>query len=236
MLRFEDESGGRWYSESQDKYDNGDKYISVTLALSIVQSFELQNWFKKTSAGQIEKKSQAGLDRGALTHNIIENMTKGVSVDVPQEVKPAIDAYIALKEKHKIVSISDGSEIVVYHTGYGYAGTVDQVGEFEGKKTIMDYKTGRHYSIKTGWQLAAYKYAYEHMTNSSNLGMVGIFLPNEEPAKVFKYQHYESCFMAFLSALYCFKMTYWNKLGNWKYLRTPILEIHGQDTSSSKQT
>jgi hypothetical protein len=99
---------------------------------------------------------------------------------------------------------------------------LDILGDFDGHPVIMDLKTG-YYSVKTGWQIAAYKQAYEEMQNGAaqGLGMVGISIKRDGSlAQPFVYTHWDYCWRAFLACFTVWKALYFRKLQrlNWVYL------------------
>lgn len=207
--------GWRFYQDM----DTGNKYLSVTTILDCIVPYYLTKWFKKTSAAQIKKKSQTALDHGSSIHKITENADRGIKQDLTDDQKKHLDRYNQVKKEHKIIPIE--SEVVVYSDAYGYAGRLDLLAEVDGEMSVCDKKTGRSYDIKTGWQIAAYKYAYEEMHGISGLGMTGIHLPSDDKEpKVFKYEHFDWCWNCFLAAHQAFRGLYFTRLKkeNWKWL------------------
>lgn len=215
-IKFDDkDSGFRWYVHP----DTGDRYIGVTTALGIIVEKGLVNWFKSTSKNAQKKKLKKALDHGSKVHAIVENDSKGIKQEVEPEHLAHLEEWHRLKEKHGIKV--EHAEMTVHSEEFGYAGTLDMLGEFEGKRVLMDLKTGRGYSIATGHQLAAYKYAYELMSGERDLGMVGIHIPSDgRPSKTFKYKNYDYCFRCFIAALQSFEGRYWKQMkdANWPWL------------------
>jgi hypothetical protein len=216
LIKHDDtDSGWRWYVHP----DTGDRYISVTTALEIIVEKGLIKWFKSTSQAAQKKKLKTALNHGSKVHQIVENDSKGIKQDIDPEHLKHLEAWHELKEKHSIKV--EKAELPVHSDEFGYAGTLDMLGEYEGKRVVMDLKTGRGYSIGTGHQLAAYKYAYELMSGETGLGMVGIHIPSDgRPPKTYKYKNYDYCFRCFIAALQSFEGRYWKQLkdGGWPWV------------------
>jgi uncharacterized protein YecE (DUF72 family) len=51
------------------------------------------------------------------------------------------------------------TEASVFNREHGYAGTLDAIVEIDGKRYVMDYKTGKSVWPEVALQLAAYRYA-----------------------------------------------------------------------------
>lgn len=226
--RESDSRGWRWYEV------DGVKYISVTQVLDVIQHFQLTNWFKNNSANKIQKTKDVTADFGSSLHKIIELdlQNKPIVVDQP-ELKASYDQWITLK-KEKFIQATH-TETIVYSTKYGFAGQLDFIGTYKFEKScnahrtyaVQDLKTGR-FSIKTGWQLAAYRMAaIERGIADDSYGMVGIGIHRDgTPGKPFEYEHIEFCERQFLYALQNFKGLYFNDLAKmeWPYLKRDAVE------------
>lgn len=205
----------RWYVD----HETGKRYISVTSVLDVAMPKYLQKWMTNTSPKQIEKKRKESTDHGTQIHSYVESSLKGSPVEVDPEHLKHMEQWEGLKTKHDITAVH--TEITLVSDKYGFAGTADIIGGFEGKPSVMDLKTGKSYNIKTGWQLAAYKIAAEEMGLGKNLGMACLQIPSDgRPAKAFKYEHYDFCFNRFLDCLGVFKGLYFSRLKamDWPWL------------------
>lgn len=228
LERFFDDDDMRHYALSEEDFFSGKFWVGVSAILDVATHAKLKNWFKNNSAAYIKSHSENTANIGTEIHNLIEADLKGETINVPDEMADAMDHWYRVKSEHGIVATA--TEQGVYSNKYGYAGTFDILGEYDGKLSVMDIKTGS-YSIKTGWQLAAYKYALEEQGEYSDLGMVGINIHrNGKIGKPYTYERYEECYVAFLSCLNVFRMMYWNKLKDmqWHFLTKPLLVRAGK--------
>lgn len=238
--RSEDERGWRWYEV------DGVKLISVTQVLDVIQHYQLSNWFKNNSANKIQKVKDETANFGSSMHKIVEidlqndqfGTNKKINLDDPlqnPELAKAYGNWIDTKIKNEIKSTH--TETMVYSLKYGFAGQLDLIGSFKFTKkanlhrthAVQDLKTGR-FSIKTGWQIAAYRRAAIEMgLGDENLGMVGIGIHRDgTPGQPFEYEHIEFCERQFLYALQNFKGLYFNELAKlkWPYLKQDAVEMY----------
>ena len=128
-------------------YDvSGMKLPSVTTVLSATQSPEkkasLAKWRAKVGNEEAERVRVNSTDRGTRMHSILE----GYLLD-----KPVLDATENGAEAHRMakaiidqglpdLSEINGSEAVLYYPDL-YAGSSDLVGIYQGRDTIIDFKT-----------------------------------------------------------------------------------------------
>lgn len=214
-----DEKGFRWYER------DGKRYISVTQVLDVAQHKSLTNWFKNNSKTKINKAVTYAADIGKELHTIVENdlKTGHIPIDLKENLKAAVVNWLKKKEEYKIKAVM--TEQIVWSDKYGFAGTLDMFisGKFRKTYNIADLKTGT-YSIKTGWQVAAYRQAFleTQKYKPNEVGCVGISIHRDgkEP-NIFEYEHIQPCFSAFLHCLGIFKMLYFNQLdkSGWEYLK-----------------
>lgn len=225
-------NGWRIYCHDAKSLEEGYFYFSVTAILEVIEHKKLSEWKIKNSKNAVAKRKKESANLGSRIHSVVEQSLNNQQLkEEDQDLKEFYDRFKGFQEKNQIKT--HATEEVVFSERYGYAGQFDGLIDWKGHKCVSDLKTGRSYPIKTGWQLAAYKYAYEEMTGESGIGMVGFHQPQDQPNKdpvPFQYRHYESCYLAFLSALNCFRMLYFNELKKlgWKYvLKNPLEAYYG---------
>lgn len=218
LFRFDDADGWRWYAQSKEHFDKGDCYISVTRVLETVVHDKLKGWWQNNSKNAIAKKTTETADLGTRIHELIRLDLCGEKYEVSEDVKDAFNQWLRLKAEHNISAYS--TEMFVHSDLHGFAGACDIQGYFDGNKCVMDVKTGS-YSIKAGWQLAAYRQAIFENTGEL-IGMVGLHIKRDGSiGQPYKYEHYDFCLQAFLSTLFCFRALYFSKLKkmNWRFLK-----------------
>lgn len=216
VKRTEDADGWRWYEIE----GLSDKFISVTKVLDCVVHERLQNWFKSKGPKAIETTSSRAKKLGTEHHSALEKYLK--TGEVAKGYEDFIEAWSVFCLEHGIAV--DYFERMLYSPTLGVAGTADMIGTIKGKPMIGDLKTGRTYNIKTGHQLAAYKFMHEELTGTTDTKMIGIhaqsFSEGKYNIRLFEYEHDLFCLQRFLCALEAWKGLYFSKLAkmNWKWL------------------
>ena len=160
---------------------NGEFFPGVTRILEVAAPKDpgLLNWFKNTSATEIEEKSQIGKDNGSLAHDACEKLLLGVTIpskDYSKRAKKCINSFYDWFLLFRPINYTP--EQTVASLKYKYAGTLDLKCEIRSElltaldktprakeytKMLIDFKTNKsaiYYDNKL--QVAgAYKQAYE---------------------------------------------------------------------------
>ena len=193
----------------------GMKGLSVTTALQCFQKFELQEWKERSTKESMaeRKKETAGL--GTEAHSLIEQEAKGETVQPKEELKEWFDEWKKTEKQFDITS--EYSEVRVFSKSFLYGGTIDRIGMFNGKRSIIDFKSGS-YSHSHLWTTEAYRQAYGEMTGDWDTQTIVLMLPRPDLiAKGAKPRHYTvsrhtQCFTAFLSCYFALRMMYGKEL------------------------
>lgn len=117
---------------------------SITTVLSILSRDSIAKWRKRVGEEEANRISYRASTRGTAVHEIIEkyidneeNFRDGYTPDIISsflDLKPILDSRIG-----KVYA----QEAPLYSTHLGVAGRVDCVAEFDGKLSIIDFKTSR---------------------------------------------------------------------------------------------
>jgi hypothetical protein len=185
---------------------------SVSEATSHVNRRELIDWFKRTDLTEQKEVGGGAAKTGTAIHEVLDRHTKTGSVGaVSEELKPAIAQYQAFAEKVGLTP--ETSEKYIFSCEYRYGGTYDQVGILNGKRTLIDWKTGK-FNNKDMWKTEAYRQAYIEMGGDPEVGATLIYLDKEgkKTPKTYTIEHHDFCFTAFLSCLFLWKALYFNDL------------------------
>jgi len=177
-------------TESGRKYrtPEGVDLPSITTVLSILSRDGIAAWRKKVGEEEANRISHRASTRGTKVHEIIEkyvdndpNYRDGYTPDIIasfQDVKPILDN-----------NIGDvfAQEAPLYSNHLGVAGRVDCVAMYNGKPSIIDYKTSRK-PKQVKWitnyfmQEAAYAIMWEERTGMPIVQLVTIIsVDNNEP-------------------------------------------------------
>ena len=148
--------------------DEGNKYPSITTVLSILNKEAIIAWRKRVGEEEANKISTRAATRGTKVHDMIERYVLNEDPGEPdlistsnfKEVKPIIDQNLS-----KVYA----TEKRMFSKHLGVAGTVDCVGVWDGKDSIIDWKTSAKWKKKE-WisnyfmQASAYAIMWEERT------------------------------------------------------------------------
>jgi hypothetical protein len=111
--------------------------------------------------GEFRRQWDSKAERGTRVHEVAEKWTKAPGEPVEVRVMDAgyVDALEAFyKEMKPTFELSEA--IVLFNSdGEQYGGRFDAVAEIDGKRLILDYKTGNHYESSLAMQQFAYMMA-----------------------------------------------------------------------------
>ena len=101
-------------------------------------------------------------DWGTAVHTAIEKKLKGQVGFIDQKIAPSLEAFEKWRKAQqvKIANPTQDIECRVYDFEQGYAGTVDLVAGVQGRRGIVDVKTGSTVRDEYSLQTAAYLNAY----------------------------------------------------------------------------
>ena len=178
--------GGRVYTDPF-----GNTYPSITTVLSILSREAIQAWRARVGVEEANKISRIASSRGTEVHNLLEryvdndpNFSEGVMPNILQsfyDVKDVLDNNL-----QKVYA----QEAPLYSKHLGLAGRVDCVGVWDGKNSIVDYKTSRKLKKKewiSGYfmQCAAYAVMWEERTGMPITQLVVMIAVDNELPQVF---------------------------------------------------
>lgn len=163
---------------TQHTYDNyrvytdsdNNSYYSVTTVLSILSEDSIRAWRARVGEEEANRISKQASTRGSKVHDMIEQYIIGENVDYSDliskmnfvDIKPIIDSSLS-----KVYA----TEQKLYSKHLGLAGTVDCVGVWDNKLSIIDWKTSKKFKKKE-WisnyfmQATAYAIMWEERTGT----------------------------------------------------------------------
>lgn len=148
-------------------YDiNGTNYPSVTSILGVRKKIELQQWRDKIGENVANWEMGRAARRGTATHNLIESYIKGETL-TEKSVLP-LGLFKLMKPYIDLINNVHCLETVMYSDKYKLAGQVDCIAEYNGKLSVIDFKTANK-ERKEEWidnyflQCTAYALMYEEL-------------------------------------------------------------------------
>ena len=155
--------GGRYYETP-----SGAKYPSVTSVTRLHNLESIQAWKDKVGEEEAGKISRRALARGNKIHSLAEKYLLNEG-DLSDDFSKA-DFGVMIPYLNKINNIHC-LETQLYSDHLKTAGTVDCIGEYDGKLTVIDFKTSAKLK-KREWvkdyfmQCSAYAVMYEERTGT----------------------------------------------------------------------
>lgn len=153
------ESGTRYYVTPE-----GTRYPSVTTVISKRKKEQLREWRERVGEEIAREISKAATIRGNSFHNNCEQYLK--KEPITESIGSMFDRFTPLLDRiSDIVCL----EQHLYSNELRVAGQVDCVGKFDGKDSIIDFKTSSKFKQKEWiWdyfmQATAYSYMFEERT------------------------------------------------------------------------
>jgi len=168
---------------------NGREVVGVTTVLSLLNKPALVMWAYKLAQKNIKfwEVTNKSKNIGTIAHYLIECKIAGKRPDreylndfSKNEVDGGYRSYhLFAKWLHdNKVSFQD-SELQLVSKEYQYGGTIDIIAFVNGKRSLIDIKTGKNVFLEAYYQMSAYRQLYDE-THASRLQKVIILhIPHE---------------------------------------------------------
>jgi genome maintenance exonuclease 1 len=165
--------------------ESGDRYPSVTTVLSVRGKKAIYEWRQRVGSEVADQISKKATVRGTKVHACCESYLKNeplpelnlIEKEMWTKFAPVLDR---IDNIHYI-------EAFLYSDHLGIAGQVDCIAEFDGRLSVIDFKTSkrvkRHEDIPGYFaQCAAYAIMYEERTGTPiNRSVILMAVDDEEP-------------------------------------------------------
>jgi hypothetical protein len=183
LERITNEDGKRVYNTP-----TGKKYPSVTTVTGLYKMAQIMEWRKRVGEEVANKISSEASGRGTRIHELCEYYLKGQELEINyrdtdmfESIKPYLD---------KIDNIH-ALETPLYSDHLEVAGTVDCIAEYDGRLSIIDFKTSRRWKSADDihdyfMQTACYAVAFEERTKLPVTQLVIIMAVDNNDPLIFK--------------------------------------------------
>ena len=182
-LKQVNESGTRYYQTA-----DGNKFPSVTTVLAEYSRQGIQEWRARVGEEVANKKSAQASGRGTRIHKLCEDYINNLEIGDVMPYDAAM--FNSMKpELHRINNVHV-QEHRMYSNHLRMAGTVDCIAEFDGKLSIIDFKTASK-PKNPAWienyfmQCSAYAVMYEELYNEPISKIVLIIGVDDDDPQVF---------------------------------------------------
>ena len=148
---------------------SGELYPSITTILSEFNKAAIQKWRKRVGETEANKISGKASRRGTSVHSVCESYIKNEDGYFDGQTPNIIELFKTIEPFLERVDNIHGVELALYSKHFGVAGRTDLIAEFDGKLSVIDYKTSNR-TKKKEWcesyfaQGSFYAIAYEELT------------------------------------------------------------------------
>lgn len=133
-LKQVNENGTRYYVTPEGK-----KYPSVTTVLAEYNRKEIYEWRQRVGEEKANKISRQASVRGTSIHKLCEDYLNNKALDIKAPDK--LEMFRSFTPLLNRINNIHAQEIRMYSDHLRMAGTVDCIAEFDGKLTVIDFKT-----------------------------------------------------------------------------------------------
>lgn len=164
-LLVENGNKGRYY-----KTPKGNKYASITTILSILSEDFIRAWRARVGEEEANRVSHQASTRGTAVHQLCEDYLNNKEIDYSKYMPNAIAMFKSMQpllDQH--IDNIHAQEIPLYSDFLEAAGRVDCIAEWDGKLSVIDFKTSKAPKEKKSihayfMQKTFYAIAYEERT------------------------------------------------------------------------
>ena len=174
----------------------GEKYPSVTTVLSLLGRENIAKWRERVGAENANTIARVAASRGTGVHNRIENYLNNVN-DIQPPTPLVQEMFGSIRPELDRINNIHCQETRMFSHHLRMAGTVDCIGEYDGRLSVIDFKTSTK-PKREEWihsyfmQCAAYAIMYEELTFIPITQLVVLVAVEEDcTVQVFK-QHRDS--------------------------------------------
>jgi len=159
-----EKDGNRYYVTP-----DGNSYPSITSILAQQENLGLEAWKAKVGEKEAKRISKESARVGTAVHQMAEFYLSNYIIKLKDEDKKIVDTFNRLRFLLGNINNIVGLEIPLFSDLLRIAGTTDCIAEYNGKLSVIDFKTSRR-PKKEEWiddyymQTFAYKLMFEEMT------------------------------------------------------------------------
>ncbi|CAB4133102.1 PD-(D/E)XK nuclease superfamily [uncultured Caudovirales phage] len=178
--------GKRYYT-----LEDGTRLPSVTTVLGAQKKEAIMAWRKRVGEEEANRVSRKATSRGTNVHTLCERYLNNESLGT---IMPdALEMFLSIKPTLNRINNIHYQEQALWSKQLGMAGRVDCIGEFDGKLSVIDFKTSKKIKLIDDiedyfWQTSAYSLMYEELIGEPINNLVIIMAVENEQPLVFEQQ------------------------------------------------
>lgn len=178
--------GKRYYT-----LEDGTVFPSVTTVLGAQKKEGILAWRQRVGEVEANKISKQATSRGTNVHTICENYLNNKQDFMKGIMPDAVEYFLSMKPYLNLIDNIHYQEAPLYSRRLQMAGRVDCIGEYEGKLSVIDFKTASRAKKRDNimdyfWQTTAYALMYEEMIGQPINDLVIIMAVKDSPPLIFK--------------------------------------------------
>ena len=174
---------GKWFYATPA----GELYPSITSILGEFSKASILEWRKRVGETEANKISGKASRRGTRLHSVCERYIQNEDEFLTGELPHIVELFKTIEPFLDRIDNVHGVELGLYSDHFGVAGRTDLIAEFDGKLSVIDYKTSNK-TKKKEWcesyfaQGSFYAIAYEELTQIPvSQVVIVIAVDNEHP-------------------------------------------------------
>jgi len=170
----------------------GEKYPSVTSVTGLLNRESIKKWRKRVGEKTANKISTQAARHGTSAHQLFEDYIKNDNFE--EKFKGAMpttqQAFISLEKELNQIGVVHGLESPLYSHNLQLAGRVDCIAEWDGKLSVIDFKTSakpkqekwiQNYFI----QETAYAKMFEELTGETIHAIITMIAVSDGSSQLF---------------------------------------------------
>lgn len=170
----------------------GEKYPSVTSVTGLLNKESIKKWRKRVGEKKANKISTQAARHGTSAHQLFEDYIRGDNFE--EKFKGAMpttqQAFISLEKYLNQIGTVHGLESPLYSHKLQMAGRVDCIAEWDGKVSVIDFKTSakpkrREWIENYFIQETAYAKMFEELTGKKVHSIITMIAVNDGTSQMF---------------------------------------------------
>jgi genome maintenance exonuclease 1 len=137
-LNTETVDGKRYYVTP-----SGQRLPSVTTVVGAMKKKEIMAWRRKVGEVEANRISKLATGRGNRVHSLAEKYLMNESIEWKKEMPDAIEMFQSIVPEFSKINNIHYMEQALWSEKIGLAGRVDLIAEWEGKLSVIDFKTSK---------------------------------------------------------------------------------------------
>ena len=178
--------GKRYYVTPEGK-----KLPSVTTVVGAQKKQAIMEWRQRVGEEVANKISKHATSRGTNMHTLCEHYLNNEPKPPGVVMPDAKEMFISIKPYLNKINNIHYQEVGLWSSQLGLAGRVDCIGEYEGRLSVIDFKTSKKIKKREDildyfWQCTAYALMYEELIGTPIDDLVIIMAVDNEQPMIFK--------------------------------------------------